>query len=106
MREYTKEEVKSFIEKDSISIVYFSGESCSVCPVIKNRVKAILENYKGVNIIDIDVNSNKEVSAFYNVFSIPVLILFIEGKESLRYGRNIDFMEFEKNLSRYYNLIF
>ena len=75
-------------------------------PVIKNRVKTILENYKGVNIIDVDVNSNKEVSAFYNVFSIPVLILFIEGKESLRYGRNIDFMELEKNLSRYYNLIF
>lgn len=106
MKKYTKKEIEDFIEKKPISIIYFSGESCNVCPIIKNKLKIILENYKEVDIIEIDVSSNREISASYNIFSIPVLLLFVEGKESLRYGRNIDFMEFEKNLNRYYQLVF
>ncbi|WP_297522558.1 thioredoxin family protein [uncultured Clostridium sp.] len=106
MRIYIKEEVQSFIDENIISIVYFSGESCNVCPVIKGRVNSILENYKGVSLIDIDASSNRELSASYDIFSIPVLLLFVDGKEALRFGRNIDFMEFEKSLDRYYNLIF
>ncbi|MGL4761033.1 MAG: thioredoxin family protein [Sarcina sp.] len=106
MKIYTKEEVKEFIAKSPISIVYFSGESCNVCPVIKGRVNSILENYKGISLIDIDASSNKELSASYDIFSIPVLLLFVDGKEALRFGRNIDFMEFEKSLNRYYELVF
>ncbi|MGL4454157.1 MAG: thioredoxin family protein [Sarcina sp.] len=106
MKEYTKEEIENYIKENPIAMIYFSGGTCSACPAIKEKIKIILGKYEKTKFLDIEAASNLEISAMYNAFSVPVSILFIDGKEALRYGRNIDFMEFEKSLSRYYELIF
>ena len=49
---------------------------------------------------------NKEIAAEYNIFSLPILLLFVDGKETLRIGRNFDILDFEKTVDRYYNMIF
>ncbi|MGL5766286.1 MAG: thioredoxin family protein [Sarcina sp.] len=106
MKVYSKEEVQEFIKENIMCIVYFSGGTCSACPAIKAKVKEVISKYEKIKFIDIDVASNLEVSASYDVFSMPLLLLFVDGKESMRLGRNIDFMDFEKNINRYYEMLF
>ena len=40
------------------------------------------------------------------LFSLPILLLFVDGKETLRIGRNFDILEFKNSIHRYYNMIF
>ena len=98
--------IDSLIDENIITIIYFTGIKCGACEVIKKRIEEILKEYSNVNCYEINGEENVEIAARYGVFSLPILLLFIEGKETLRIGRNIDFLEFEKSIERYNNLLF
>ena len=98
--------IDSLIEENIITIIYFTGIKCGACEVIKKRVEDILGSYPNINCYEINGEENVEIAARYGVFSLPILLLFIEGKETLRIGRNIDFLEFEKSIERYNKLLF
>jgi len=98
--------MKEFINNNKIAIVYFSGNTCSACDVIKSKIEVILRDYNEVKIMEINAVKEKEISAQLNVFSLPLVIIYIEGKESIRYGRNIDILEFKRFIDRFYNIIY
>lgn len=98
--------INSNIKENEMVILYFSNNVCDACEVIREKVGLILKDYSNVIIIDIDVEKQSELSAMYNVFSSPLLILFVNGKETIRVGRNVDFLELEKNIKRYYDMLF
>ena len=56
--------------------------------------------------MEINAVENKELAASYNIFSLPILLLFVNGKEALRVGRYFDLLDFKNSIDRYYNLIF
>ena len=98
--------IDNLINENIITVIYFTGTECGACEVIKKRIEEILKEYSNVNCYEINGEENVEIAARYGVFSLPILLLFIEGKETLRIGRNIDFLEFEKSIERYNNLLF
>ena len=49
---------------------------------------------------------NTKIAYKYSVFSMPVFLLFIEGKESIRTGRHVDLLSLERSIDRYYNMIY
>ena len=98
--------MKSFIEENKICIIYFSGSECSACDVIKIKLENIIASYKEIKIKEVNALREKEVSAQLNVFTLPLAILYIEGKEHSRYGRNINILEFKETIERYYNFIY
>ena len=101
-----KDEIEKFKRENLISIVYFSGATCGACDVIKEKVLQIIKEYNEVKFIEINAIENKEIAAEYNIFSLPILLLFVDGKETLRLGRNFDILDFDKTVDRYYNIIF
>lgn len=101
-----KEEIEEFIEENLISIVYFSGATCGACDAIRDKVLYIIKDYKEIKFMEVNAVENKEVAAAYNIFSLPILLLFINGKETLRIGRYFDVLDFKNSIDRYYNLIF
>lgn len=96
------EEVKNMINKNEIVILYFSNKVCGACEAIRSKVERILKSYSKVKNIEIDGEKQIELAAINNVFSFPLLILFVNGKETIRVGRNIDLFEFENIIKRYY----
>ncbi|WP_291648902.1 thioredoxin family protein [Clostridium sp.] len=99
-------EVKEFIRENLINIVYFSGSTCGACDAIKEKVLHITKNYEKIEFMEINAVENKELAASYNIFSLPILLLFVNGKETLRVGRYFDLLDFKNAIDRYYNLIF
>lgn len=103
MKEFKVEE---FIRENLISIIYFSGSTCGACDAIKEKVLHIIKEYEKIKFIEINAVENKELAASYNIFSLPILLLFVNGKETLRVGRYFDLLDFKNTIDRYYNLIF
>ena len=101
-----KEEINEFIKVNLIGVLYFSGATCGACDVIKEKVLHIIKDYNEVKFLEVNAIENKEIATQYNIFSLPILLLFVDGKETLRIGRNFDVLEFKNSIDRYYNMIF
>lgn len=101
-----KNEVEEFIEDNLMSIVYFSGSTCGACDAIKEKVLHIINDYKKIKFLEVNAIENQEIAASYNIFSLPILLLFVNGKETLRLGRYFDILDLKKSIDRYYNMIF
>lgn len=99
-------EINKIINNNAMAVVYFSGTSCGACEVIKNRIDTILSSFPKIASYEINGEENIEIAANYQVFSLPIMLLYIEGKEALRLGRNIDFIDLEKQIYRYYNMLY
>jgi Thioredoxin. len=101
-----EEQINNAIRENEMVILYFSNKVCGACEVIKDKVDKILEIYTKVNGIEMDGEENIELAAMNNVFSFPLLILYVNGKESMRVGRNVNLLELENTIKRYYEMLF
>ncbi|OOM05952.1 thioredoxin family protein [Clostridium saccharobutylicum] len=99
-------EIEELIKSNNISVTYFTGSDCGACEAIKIKIEDILKRFPKIKSGEINTKKHLDLAAKYNIFSVPVFILFIEGKESIRVGRNINLLELELNIKRYYDMIF
>lgn len=67
---------------------------------------ALLENYPGVEFIYVDVDKSHNVAVHYNIFTIPGILLYVDGKETIREARHISIGDFDSKINRYYNMLF
>ena len=101
----SEDEVLRLINDNEMVVVYFTGRDCGACEAIKFKIESILRTLPNIKAVEIDGEKNVELAAKYGVFSLPIFLLYIEGKETLRIGRNVDLLELERNIKRYYEMI-
>lgn len=102
----SNEEIENLINNNKMAIVYFTGLDCGACEAIKHKVEDILTNFKEIKSGEISGEKHSDIAAMYDAFSLPLFILYVEGKETIRLGRNVDLLQLEKDIERYYNMIF
>ncbi len=102
----SNEVLEKLIEDNEMVLVYFGGENCGVCRAMKPKVEEILKNYPKVKGVQVEVEKSLQVSVKYNIFTIPGILLFIDGKETIREARNISIIDLNSKISRYYKLFF
>ncbi|WP_010293332.1 thioredoxin family protein [Clostridium senegalense] len=97
-------DIERCVRENNFVILYFSNESCEVCNVLKGKVDKIVDYYEELKSFKIEINDCKEVVSKYNIFDIPTVVFYIDGKEILRERRYINLSELDKKINRYYNL--
>ena len=102
----TNEELYKLINENEMLLVYFGSSSCGVCHAMKPKIDRLLEKYPEIRGARIETSSSVELSASYSVFIVPVIILFIQGKETIKKARIIDMEVLEQEISRYYKLFY
>ena len=91
---------------DAITI-YFSGENCSVCKILQPKIyQSINDNFPKMEFLEIKTQDYPMICGEFSIFSIPTILVFLDGKEFARYGRNISIAQFIHNTTRPYNLLF
>ena len=102
----SENDIINLINDNKMAVIYFTGMDCGACEAIKDKVEIILKNLPEIKSGEINGEENLGLAAKYGVFSLPIFLLFIEGKETLRVGRNVDLFELERIIKRYYEMIF
>lgn len=97
--------VEAEILQNPLLVLYFTGSACGACEVIKEKVTSILKAHPEVRGIEVNGEKFPEVATSYDVYTLPLMILFVEGKESMRVGRNINLLDFENRLVRYIEML-
>ncbi len=100
------EDVDRFIRDNKIAILYFSSKACLVCTELLPKIEEMLKKYTKINSAKVEVDELQSVVGEFSIFTLPCILLFIEGKETIREARFISVIELEKELQRFYNLIY
>ena len=94
------------IVKDKIvTVAYFSYDECNVCKVLKPKVKALVENYDDFAFTYVNTKESTEICGQHTVFTVPTVLVFVEGREGKRFSRNFAMRELEELLDRYSEMI-
>ncbi|MGV8907025.1 MAG: thioredoxin family protein [Acetobacterium sp.] len=99
-------EMNELRNKNNLLLVYFSDNTCSVCRDIIPKIDKMIDNYPGIKAIKVDMQKLPKLSASYGVFSSPVVMLYIQGKETIREAGIISLISLEEKISRYYELFY
>lgn len=102
----SKEAIDRLIDENDMVLIYFGSDTCSVCVDMKPKVEKILERYPKIKAVEVEIDKSMKLSTSYNIFTIPAILLFIDGKESIREARYISMEGLEQKINRYYNLFF
>lgn len=73
-------EIIDLISNNKMSVVYFTGMDCGACEAIKFKIESILKELPQIKSGEINGEENLGLAAKYGVFSLPIFLLFIEGK--------------------------
>lgn len=75
------------VEDNSIVVVDFYADWCGPCQTLLPTVHKLAEELKDeVTIKKVNVDTNRELSAGFNIRSIPTLVYFKNGKEVARHN--------------------
>lgn len=101
------EEFLKLKDEEPALLAYFSTENCKVCKVLKPKVAELVQNeFPKIKLIYIKSDVLPEVAAQNQVFTAPAILVFFEGRESIRKSRNIGIGELEGEIERPYSMIF
>jgi len=100
------EELQSTIRTEVGVLLYFSGENCNVCHALRPKFKEVFDKeFSQLKQIYLDAHKHAEISAHYQVFSVPTMIVFMDGREFAREGRAVSLYQLTQQLLRPYNMM-
>lgn len=62
--------------------------------------------YPDIAKVYVDADQYPDIAASYNIFTVPGILLYVQGKEFIREARHISMIGLEESISRYYNLLY
>lgn len=98
--------LENILRKSPLLVAYFSQKDCQVCKVLKPKVENLVDSFKGIGFLYIDIKSHPAISGQYLVFSIPTIIVFVSGKELTRYSRNFSMDDLNYTLEHLHDVVF
>ena len=101
------QETQEIISNIDAVLLYFNTNSCSVGEALEPKVLNLIKtNFPKIEFYTIDINFHPKISANYNAFVEPTILVFFDGKETVRRSRNISIFELKEAIKRPYQLIF
>jgi len=98
--------VRELIDSEDGVLLYFSGEDCNVCHALRPKFQEAFEsNFPLVKQIYLDAQQNPEISAHYQVFTVPTMIVFLAGREFAREGRSVSLHQLVTQIARPYSIM-
>lgn len=90
----------------AVAVVYFSRPGCGVCSALRPKIESLLARFPRLSGLVVDLETVPAAAAEYSIFTIPAVLLFVDGKESRREARYLSLDDFAQRLRRLYNLRF
>lgn len=102
----TIENINEIIKENLAVMLYFSAPTCNVCHALKPKLlEAIDNNFGKFEVVSIDTSIDQEIAAHFSVFTIPTVLVFLDGREFLRKSRHMSIDEVVREIQRPYEIM-
>ncbi|GAA6822806.1 thioredoxin family protein [Helicobacter pylori] len=89
----------NFIETHCLTVLHVMRDNCSVCHAVLPQVEDLVKEYDDVAFGVINQSEVEAIAGELSIFTVPVDIIYMDGKEMHRQGRFIDMQQLERQLS-------
>lgn len=97
------DEIEGFLKKHQFCLLYVSRPECTVCHAILPKLLIMLESYPQIYVGHINASRVEQVAERFLVFSVPTIMIFIDGKEYLRTDRFVRLEQLSEQVNSMYN---
>ncbi len=98
--------INNIIENNLAVVLYFSAPSCNVCHALKPKLlEALNENFDDFKVVSVDISLTEDIAPYFNVYSIPTVLIFLDGKEFLRKSRHMSVGKIIDEIKRPYEIM-
>ncbi|EJW18752.1 thioredoxin family protein [Paenibacillus alvei] len=109
MREFEQltsvESANEFIRSHRLSFLYITMTGCSVCHALQPQVQKLMMKYPDIHLATINAEEVPAVAGSFSVFTAPVLLLYVEGKEYIREARIVHLDLLDEKIRKIYDLV-
>lgn len=103
----TVENVQHIITTHLATALYFSAPTCNVCHALKPKLEQMFSTkFSQLSMHSFNIEEDLEVAAHFQVFTIPTLLIFFEGREFIRKSRHMSVVELEQSIARPYDMLY
>jgi thioredoxin-like negative regulator of GroEL len=103
----TPAEFEKLRSENPAFLLYFYGEHCGVCRHLFTKVQALIASeFPRVQLIRIDAASSRTLAGQLRMLSVPGLLLFMDGRETVRANGLIAMETLRAQIRRPYDLLF
>lgn len=100
-------ELYEILEINEAILLYFKTNSCVVGEAVEPKIYELTKKkFPKLHCFSIDINLSPEIAANYSAFVEPTILVFFDGKETIRKSRSFSIFEVEEAIKRPYYLIF
>jgi thioredoxin-like negative regulator of GroEL len=101
------QEFEAILAGNEAVLAYFSTETCSVCKVLKPKVAVMLaETFPEIKMIFVESDRLPELAAQNRIFTAPTVLVFFDGRETIRKSRAFGIDELRSEIQRPYSILF
>lgn len=101
----TLESIQEKIDNEQWILLYLSRPECGVCKSLLPKIENLCASYPKLKSYYIDLNQDERVAGQLSIFTIPGILVFTDGKESIREARYISLDSLKSMLDRINNHI-
>ncbi|MDP3386750.1 MAG: thioredoxin family protein [Eubacteriales bacterium] len=98
-------DLERLIQLNEIVVALMSDMSCNVCLAIYPELEAMSRRYSNVIFASADVASIKTLVGQHMIFLYPTIIVFVMGKETVRFERVFSLKDVESAINRYTEIL-
>jgi len=102
---FSVKEVDDFVHRHSLSFLYISRDHCSVCHDLLPKIQNVMADFPNIQLALVNADHVPEVAGRFTIFTAPVLLLFVDGKEVLREVRFVHVEPFREKVNKIYSII-
>jgi thioredoxin-like negative regulator of GroEL len=99
-------EMHEIIAAEGFVLFYLSKPDCGVCKALKPKVEAMLDENPFMKAYYADLSAYPEIGGQFSVFTIPGILIFVNGKETIREARYIAMDQLRAKIERIRQLAF
>ena len=100
------ETIEQSLSSELAVSLYFSAPTCNVCHALKPKLLTAFDsNFPQLSVISIDISETPEIASHFGVFSIPTLLVYLDGKEFLRKSRHMSVDQVVSEIKRPYDMM-
>ena len=94
--------LEQLIVEHPLSFLYISRENCGVCHVLLPQLQQMMSEFPQIMIGYISADEVEEIAGRLSIFTVPAMILFVDGKEYIREARFVHMQELRRKIDKVY----
>src|SRR5690625_2112451 len=95
--------IDTFIKDNELAMLYISKPNCSGCHSLLPQIQNLMDHYPKIKLAQVNVENVPEIAGHYSIFTVPVLLIFLNGKEYIREARIVHLQLLDEKIKKLYD---